>query len=109
MPAGKLSAQSGHAYTDSLMAALKTNPVNVEKYRNLQSGGSKVTLKAKNENQIIQAYIQAHSEGIPCALIIDQGHIFPPFFDGSPIITALGIGPCKKEDIKHITKKFQCI
>lgn len=109
MPAGKLAAQAGHAYTDSLMNALKSHPDNVEKYRNLQSGGSKVTLKCKNEMQLIKAYIQAKSEGFPCALIVDQGHILPPHFDGSPIITALGIGPCKKEDIKHITKKFQCI
>ncbi len=109
MPSGKLSAQAGHAYTDSLMNALNTHPENVANYRNSQSGGSKVTLKAKNEDHLIKAYIQAKSEGVPCALIVDQGHILPPHFDGKPIITALGIGPCKKEDIKHITKKFQCI
>lgn len=109
MPVGKLSAQAGHAYTDSLMNAQKSHPENISKYRNSQSGGSKVTLKAKNEDQLIKAYIQATLNDIPCALIVDQGHIMPPHFNGQPIITALGIGPCSKEQIKHITKKFQCL
>lgn len=33
----------------------------------------------------------------------------PPFFDGSPIVTALGIGPATREQIKKITKKFQLV
>jgi len=109
MPVGKLSAQAGHAYTDALMAAIETHPEKVSKYRNRQSGGSKVTLKAKNEDHLIKAYNQAIALGLPCALIVDQDHIFPPHFDGSPIITALGIGPCTKEEIRSITKKFQCV
>jgi PTH2 family peptidyl-tRNA hydrolase len=46
-------------------------------------------------------------EGIPHKLIIDSGHIMPPHFDGNPIITALGIGPCCRDEIKNITKKFK--
>ncbi len=109
MPAGKLSAQTGHAYGDALEAARELNPELVKRYRNPEFGGSKVTLKAKNENQLIQAYNQALEAGIPCAIVVDRDHILPPHFDGSPIITALGIGPCTKEQVRHITKKFQCI
>lgn len=109
MPVGKLAAQAGHAYTDALMEAQHSHPEKVKHYRNRQSGGSKVTLKAKNEDHLLKAYAQAIEAGLPCSIIVDQDHILPPHFDGSPIITALGIGPCTKEEIRHITKKFQCV
>jgi len=31
----------------------------------------------------------------------------PPFFDGSPIATALGIGPVQRHEVSHITDKFE--
>lgn len=109
MPAGKLSAQAGHAYTDALCHAMATDPSIVENYRNPNKGGSKVTLKAKNLNKLIAAYNQALADGLPCAIIVDQQHILPPHFDGNPIITAVGIGPCTKSQCEHITKKFNCL
>lgn len=109
MPPGKLSAQTGHAYTDSLVNALEIKPDAFYSYRNPSKGGSKVTLRAKNQNQLIKAYNLAIDAGIPCALVVDQDHVLPPHFDGSPIITALGIGPCTKEESRHIVKKFRCI
>lgn len=109
MPPGKLSAQAGHAYTDSLMSALEISEDLVKDYRNLDKGGSKVTLKSKNLNQLLKAYDKAKELGLPCALIVDQHHILPPHFDGSPVVTALGIGPCTKEACKEITKKFNCV
>lgn len=109
MPPGKLSAQSGHAYTDSLCSAFEQDPNRVRDYRNLDKGGSKVTLKAKNSNQLLRAYKEAKEAGIPCALIVDQHHVLPPYFDGSPIITALGIGPCTQSECKSITKRFRCL
>jgi peptidyl-tRNA hydrolase len=109
MPTGKHLAQAGHAYTDTLIKAETTHPLEFSKYRNRQSGGSKVAMKAKNEDQLIHAYNLALECGLPCAIVVDQEHILEPHFDGSPIITALGIGPCTKAQAKHITKKFQCI
>lgn len=109
MPAGKLAAQAGHAYTDVLDLAHQLTPNIVSRYRNKDNGGSKVTLKAKNTNQLIKAYEELMDLGIPAQLVVDQGHILPPFFNGDPIITALGIGPCKQSDVKHITKKFNCV
>ena len=109
MPSGKLAAQAGHAYTDSLAVSMESHPEKYKKYRNRQSGGSKVTLKAKNENHLIKAFNEAIQAGLPCSIIVDQDHILPPHFDGNPIITALGIGPCTKEEARQITQKFQCV
>lgn len=109
MPIGKLSAQAGHAYDYALRIASKENPENYQNYFNDDLGGSKITLKAKNESQIIKAYNQALESGIPASIVVDRNHILPPHFDGKPIITALGIGPCSKTQVRHITKKFQCL
>lgn len=109
MPPGKLSAQAGHAYGDSLHVAERMDPERVSRYRNAAYGGSKVTLKAKNQHQLINAFHKARQLGIPCALVIDRHHILPPHFDGSPIVTALGIGPCTKAECREVTKKFQCL
>lgn len=109
MPPGKMVAQAGHAYTDALYASYDKDPSRFTNYRVDGKGGSKVTLKAKNENQLIKAYNDCLDAGIPCAIVVDREHILPPHFDGSPIITALGIGPCTKEEIGHITKKFNCL
>jgi PTH2 family peptidyl-tRNA hydrolase len=109
MPVGKLSAQMGHAYGDSFEVARYTDPERASRYRNHAHGGSKVSLKAKNQNQLIKAYAQAKALGLPCALVIDKHHILPPHFDGTPILTALGIGPCTWDEARAITKKFQCL
>lgn len=109
MPPGKLSAQTGHAFGDSYCAAEQIDPVRASRYRDHAHGGSKVTLKAKNQQQLIKAFSRARELGIPCALVIDRHHILPPHFDGSPILTALGLGPCTKAEAREITKKFQCL
>jgi len=109
MPKGKAGAQAGHAYTDTIRAAQNLRAEIVEMYFNKDLGGSKILLKARNENQLIRAYLDIKKLGIPCAIIIDKNHILPPHFDGKPIITALGIGPCKRSEINNITKKFNCL
>lgn len=108
MSAGKLSAQAGHAYGDTIQKAQETNPELCERYRYGISGGSKVTLEAKNTNALIKAYNQARLEGLPCSIVVDQNHIMPPHFTGEPIITALGIGPVTKAESKFL-KKFRCV
>ena len=106
---GKLSAQTGHAYSDSIEAARLIDPERTAAYRDPARGGSKVSLKAKNAKQLIKAYAQALELGLPCALIVDQHHVLLPHFTGKPVITALGIGPCTKSECREITKKFRCI
>lgn len=110
MEAGKLSAQSGHAYTDVLELARETDLERVKRYRNLNTGGSKVTLKARNESQLINALNAARAAGIPATPVVDANHIIPNTpFDGQPIITAIGIGPCTQSEVRHITKRFNCV
>lgn len=115
MDIGKMLTQCGHAYTDSLRSAEFHNPSVASKYRtwcnqynDSFNGGAKVAMKAKNSNQIIKAYNLARKAGIPCAIIVDKGHIYPPHFKGQPIITGLGIGPCTQEEARDITKRFTC-
>jgi len=114
MDEGKRISQSGHAFTDSLASAKESHPEAHEGYRtwaanNSRNGGAKVAMKCRNESQLIIAFNLARKAGLPCSIVVDKGHIMLPDFDGNPIITALGIGPCSKEDAKHITKRFQCI
>lgn len=109
MPPGKLAAQAGHAYTDALVQAQNQDPDRFNTYRRDGEGGSKITMQGKNVNALIKAYEQALDEGLPCALIVDQEHVLPPHFDGSPVITAVGIGPCTQAEARAITKRFQCV
>lgn len=109
MSAGKLAAQAGHAYTDTLRNSLISQQDLYTRYHDGVNGGSKVTLEAKNVNALIKAYNQARLEGLPCSIIVDQNHVLPPHFTGEPIITALGIGPVSKADAKPILKKFRCV
>ena len=109
MPPGKLAAQAGHAYTDTLYNSHDQDPERYNNYRVDGMGGSKVTLKAKNESKLIKAYNDCLAPSIPCSIVVDREHVLPPHFDGSPIITALGIGPCTKEEARSVTKKFNCV
>lgn len=109
MPTGKLAAQAGHAYTDSLLECLDVHPERVMRYRRGENAGSKATLKAKNEQALLRALDECRAAGIPCALVVDQNHVLPPHFDGSPIVTALGIGPVSRKDARAVTRRFSCV
>jgi peptidyl-tRNA hydrolase len=108
MTNGKLASQAGHAFLDCFTECIKRDPDRADDYKR-DSMGTKVVLGAKNDQQLLQAYEQAKQKGLPCALIIDSGHIMLPHFDGSPIITALGIGPAYRDEIHEITKRFQLV
>lgn len=105
MPAGKMCSQAGHAFLDAYLAALDTHPDIASQYRDGRHG-VKVCLVAPTERHLLRAYEEAQKAGLPCALVIDQHHLMPPHFTGEPIITALGIGPARRETIHHITRRF---
>lgn len=107
MPVGKLAAQAGHAFTDAVFAALGSHPDAVARYRD--EGGSKVVLRGRNLRDLMRAMGEAQTAGLPCALVTDSTHILPPHFDGTPIVTALGVGPCTKEQARPILKRFNCV
>jgi len=101
----KIASQTGHAFK-LLTRNLRNNPELDDAYF-ADGMGTNIILKARNINSIERALNEATSAGLPTSLIIDEHHIIPDTaFDGSPIITALGIGPCKRSEIEHITKRF---
>lgn len=102
MSSGKAASQAGHAFVDTILLASQHLR---EQY--LSDGpGTKVVLEAADEMSLRDAYRLARASGIPCSLVVDSGHIMLPHFDGQPIVTALGIGPCRREDVAHITDRF---
>ena len=109
MRPGKLSSQAGHAYTDALWACLDQDPGKALAYRREGAGGSKVTLEAPNLGQVERAARECAAAGIPHAIVVDAVHLLPPHFDGTPVVTALGIGPCTRAECRAITKRFRCV
>src|SRR3546814_8712086 len=75
MPPGKLSAQSGPAYTDALWACLDQAPENALAYRTTGIGGSKVTIKCKNLGQLERARRECAEAGIPHSVVTDAEHV----------------------------------
>ena len=104
MSAGKIASQAGHAYLDAFLEAQKLRPETIPLYKGHH--GIKVCLKAKSLGALQRAYQQAQEAGLPCMLITDLGYTQ---FEGQPTITALGIGPAKKDEIRHIVKRFQLL
>jgi peptidyl-tRNA hydrolase len=109
MTTGKLASQACHAAKNVAIIAQQSEPDLLRTYQGLDFIGTQIILKAKNEAAILKAYEAAKDAGIICSLIVDQHHVMLPHFDGNPIITALGIGPCTREQANHITKRFEMV
>lgn len=93
MSRGKAHAQSGHAYLESFLQATRTHPDIAARYARL-APGTKICLAADGA-EILRLHEALGDAGIPSALVIDRDHVEPPDFDGSPILTALGVGPLR--------------
>lgn len=105
MTPGKLAAQAGHAYLGAYEVARDKIPKIAKEYSR-DGPGTKVCLVSRGLDDLLRVYEEAQHAGLPCTLIEDSGHVMPPYFDGSPIITALGIGPATREQVGQLTKKF---
>jgi peptidyl-tRNA hydrolase len=106
MSAGKIASQAGHAYLGAFLQCQTSNPQAIAEY--LEGfPGTKVCLQSNNLDSLLRAQAEAIASGIPCSLITDSG--CPNFFHGRPIITAIGLGPAKANQIKHITRRFQLL
>lgn len=102
MTKGKAASQAGHAFLDSLLTA---HPDITKAY--LAAGGTKIVLSVASERALCDLYYQARMAKIPCAMVVESEHVMPPSFDGSPIITAVGIGPVERSAARPITGKLQ--
>ncbi len=100
MPPGKMVAQAGHAFLEAYLAS---DPERAHDYRST-SVGTKVVLTG-SLLQLQNAAFECERLGIPHSLIEDSGHVCPPDFDGSPVVTALGIGI--DPEAGRVTKRFQ--
>ena len=99
MPPGKMAAQAGHAFLEAFIVSSESE---ARAYR-ADSVGTKVVLRARLQS-LLNAAARCEQMGIPHALIMDEGHVLPPHFDGSPIVTALGVGLSPLA--QTITKRF---
>ena len=106
MSPGKIASQAGHAYLGAFLQCQELSPHLLAEYLK-DFPGTKVCLKDKNLDALLRAQAEAQSSGIPCSLITDSG--CPNFFNGEPIITAIGLGPARENEIKHITRRFQLL
>ena len=101
MTAGKAASQAGHAFLDSFLTA----PTDItEAY--LADGGTKIVLTVPGERQLVDAFHKAKAARLPCAMVVEQNHVMPPSFDGSPIPTAIGIGPVMRSQAREITRRL---
>ena len=106
MEHGKQASQLGHAFVGAFLQA--SPEIQKEYHKDFpQSPGTKVCLKVKSLDKLLQVEQQLKDSNIPYFRVVDSG--CANFFDGEPTITALGISPVTKEQIQHITKKFQLL
>lgn len=108
MPPGKLASQAGHAFLEAFLTAQKAIPATAALYA-ADPPGTKVVLRAKSLFDMERAALELNQLGIPHALITDSGHVLPPHFTGSPVITALGFGPATREEVGRLTRRFALV
>lgn len=110
MTPGKMASQLCHASKNCLLLAERADPDLARLYQGPKFLGTQITLKAKNEAALRKAHDLAKEAGLITSLIEDEDHVIPgTAFDGNPIITALGIGPCTREQAHAITKRFEMV
>lgn len=109
MTTGKLASQACHAAKNCVLIAQQSDPELLATYQGPDFIGTQIILKAKNEEAILKAYEAAKEAGLIASLIVDEHHVMLPHFTGDPIVTALGIGPCTREQAHAITKRFEVV
>lgn len=105
-----MASQLCHASKNCLLLTERADPSLARLYQGPKFLGTQITLSARNEDDLREAYALALETGLTASLIIDEDHVIPgTLFDGNPIVTALGIGPCTKAQAKKLTKRFRMV
>ena len=104
MDAGKTASQAGHAYVGAAFTAQDSHRVDLAEYHKdlPTSPGTKVCLRIKSLPALFRAEEEARTAGLPVFRVIDSG--CPDFFGGHPIVTAVGIGPVRKDQVPFLRK-----
>ncbi|MBS3127068.1 peptidyl-tRNA hydrolase Pth2 [Candidatus Woesearchaeota archaeon] len=97
LPKGKLAAQVAHA---SVEAVLKSDPEKVKAWR--KEGMAKITLKVKDEQELVTYFQLAKEKGLTASLITDAGKTV--VVPGTK--TCVGIGPDNEAEIDQLTDKL---
>lgn len=97
---GKLAVQVAHAALESYNRADKAIRSKWE-----AEGGKKVVAKVETLRDMMNLHMEAKGFGLPCSLIRDAGRTSVP----PGTITALGIGPCREEEIDKVTGKLKIL
>jgi peptidyl-tRNA hydrolase len=106
MDTGKIASQAGHAYIGSFLQT--SIDIQQEYHQDFpQSPGTKICLNCPSLEHLLKAEELAKEAGLPFFRVIDSG--CPNFFNGEPTITALGIGPARRDQVKHITRKLKLL
>lgn len=100
MTPGKAAAQAGHAFCHTLLSC---SPELLHAYH-AGDLGTKVCLQARDLAHIQTLHERATALGLPNFLVTDHGHA--AFRDGQPTVTALGVGPATREQVKHLLKSL---
>ncbi len=97
---GKLAVQVAHA---SLNAYNKSDPDVKREWED--TGGKKVVLRVDGLRELIALHKKAKELKLPCSLIKDAGktHIPPG------TVTALGIGPCRDDELDMVTGNLKML
>ena len=105
MSDGKAHAQSGHAYTDTLLHALQHDDPRASAYAALRPG-TKVCLSGGSHAEMLRLLDRLSATPLPHVRIVDSGHVELPDFDGSPVLTAIGVGPIRRAEAPPFLKRL---
>lgn len=109
MSEGKANAQAGHAYVDALLHALHHPHSDARERARAYAGlrpGTKICLDGGSPTDFDRLLAELQAREIPHVLIHDQGHVELPDFDGSRIVTAIGVGPLHRDERPRSLKRL---
>ena len=106
MRKGKMASQAAHAsmkvFFDAGSITRGVMHINLTAEMETWAKGifTKITVAAKDEDELLSIYEQAKEVGLPCSLVQDVGLTE---FGGVPTYTAVAVGPALNEDVDKIT------
>lgn len=93
LPPGKAAAQAIHGALQSFSLV----PSDIAEAYLVDGHGPVIVLTACGEHALRSAYEAAQARQLPCALFIDERA------DGTPTVTAVGLGPVLRDEALPIT------
>lgn len=105
MRRGKEIAQGCHASNSFLSDIINNNKkLSLVQKEWLKGSFTKITLKVNSEEELLQVYNNAITNGLVCYLITDSGKTE---FNGVPTRTCLAIGPDYSDKIDLVTGNLE--